>query len=434
MKILRLVYFFLLTFSCGELARMKRKIKTHRCKYTFVVNEMDAADCPNSLPSLQADREAQVSIPVNPLLPLRAPERISQSSGEVKEWLSNMEKQLYDELQKTRDINSTLSRHEHSLSKAEKLLTEYQSNFTTVFRMLRYLENTILTHGEISKNLDKKLSGVMLDVVEVNNVLSKKVVTPDGIIQTKNIEVQSVSKVPSCSISPESVVFRDCADVYERHKQSGIYYVTPSYASCPIPVWCDMDTTIGGWLLILKRVSGNINFNRLWNDYKEGFGDLVDEFYLGNDNIFLLTNQKQYEVRIDLWDFSGNRVYALYKTFYIDGERDNYRLHIHSFEGSARDALKSHDRVQFSTADRDNDEYQGYNCAQEWLAGWWFNNCWFSFLTGPYYNISKVRYRGISWNDWKHEQLPHIEMKIRPSRLIIPMPDLQLTETENKSP
>ena len=212
------------------------------------------------------------------------------------------------------------------------------------------------------------------------------------------------------------LTFSDCMDVQKRHKTSGVYFITPTYAACPIPVWCDMDTTDGGWTLLLRRKNGETSFKRLWNEYKHGFGNVVSEFYLGNDNMFLLSNQDYYELRVDLWDFEGNRVYALYKSFKIEGERDNYRINVHSFEGSARDALKKHNRAMFSTADRDNDGYDGYNCAKEWEAGWWFQNCWFAFLTGPYYNVSNVRYRGISWNEWKHEQLAKVEMKIRPSR------------------
>ena len=178
-----------------------------------------------------------------------------------------------------------------------------------------------------------------------------------------------------------------------------------------------METTEGGWLVLLRRTNGKVKFNRLWEEYKHGFGNVAEEYYLGNNNMFLLTNQDYYELRIDLWDFNGNRVYALYKTFKIDGERDKYRMHVNSFEGSARDALHKHNGKKFSTPDQDNDAYNGYNCAKEWEAGWWFTNCWFGFLTGPYYEVSSVRYRGISWNEWKHEQLAQAEMKIRPSRL-----------------
>ncbi|KAH3778697.1 hypothetical protein DPMN_180167 [Dreissena polymorpha] len=434
LKIRVTLFTILYCILCCSSSGLKKRIKTNKCKYTFVVNEVDTSSCPNAIQQLQADvYQPQTSVPASPYLPLQAPENIRGNPSEVKEWLTNMEKQLYEELQKSSTLNNTLTRHETSISTTEKKLQEYEKNLTMIFRMLRYLEGSLNEQGEASRQMDRKLSGVMLDVVEVNSVLSKKITVVDGNIRGKHIEVQSASSVTGCSVSPESVVFRDCADVQQRHKESGVYFITPTYSPCPIPVWCDMDTTNGGWLVIVKRQSGKVDFNRLWNEYKKGFGDLVDEFYIGNDNIFLLTNQRHYEVRIDLWDFNGNRVYALYKTFYIEGERDKYRLHIHGFEGSARDAMKTHDRVMFSTADNDNDGYQGYNCAQEWLAGWWYNNCWFAFLTGPYYNISNVRYRGISWNEWKHEQLARVEMKIRPNRSAPPSPDLQVSE-KGKAP
>lgn len=71
----------------------------------------------------------------------------------------------------------------------------------------------------------------------------------------------------------------------------------------------------------------------------------------------------------------------------------------------------------FSTPDRDQDTYSEYHCAKEWAAGWWFANCWFVILNGQYYNHTQVEYRGISWNEWKNEQLMKVEMKIRPSSL-----------------
>lgn len=209
----QIIVFTILTMCvfCESAKGLKKRIRTSKCKYTFVVNEMNTAvNCPNALSQLQADTEPQISFRANPLLPLKVPHTVSerQNSGEMKSWLNNMEKQLYQELKKSDQINTTLSKHEISLSKAEKLLTEYQSNFTAIFRMLRYLESSIQEQSSTSRNLDKKLSGVMLDVVEVNNVLSKKVTTKDGQVHSKDIQVQSVSKVTSCSVSPETVIYR----------------------------------------------------------------------------------------------------------------------------------------------------------------------------------------------------------------------------------
>lgn len=37
------------------------------------------------------------------------------------------------------------------------------------------------------------------------------------------------------------------------------------------------------WLVIQRRETGDVNFNRGWNDYKIGFGNvgLVGDFWLG---------------------------------------------------------------------------------------------------------------------------------------------------------
>lgn len=81
-----------------------------------------------------------------------------------------------------------------------------------------------------------------------------------------------------------------------------------------------MESPKGGWLVFQRRRDGSVDFNRRWNEYRSGFGDVSGEHWLGNDNIFLLTNQGRYQLRIDLWDFAENRVHALYSEFKIDGK------------------------------------------------------------------------------------------------------------------
>lgn len=49
------------------------------------------------------------------------------------------------------------------------------------------------------------------------------------------------------------------------------------------------------------------NFNRDWADYKNGFGDPAKEFWLGNENIYMLTNNEDYALRVELEDFEGNK-------------------------------------------------------------------------------------------------------------------------------
>ena len=57
----------------------------------------------------------------------------------------------------------------------------------------------------------------------------------------------------------------------------------------PKTVYCNMDTDNGGWNVIQRRKDANTDFYRTYNDYKQGFGDIHRNFWLGLDNINTLT-------------------------------------------------------------------------------------------------------------------------------------------------
>ncbi|GBN98728.1 Techylectin-5A [Araneus ventricosus] len=85
---------------------------------------------------------------------------------------------------------------------------------------------------------------------------------------------------------------------------------------------------------------GNFNrskhfFYKDWSNYKSGFGDIEKDFWLGNDNIFALSNQRLCSIRFDLKAVDGEERYALYDTFWIDDELNNYTLHIKDYSGTA---------------------------------------------------------------------------------------------------
>lgn len=64
-------------------------------------------------------------------------------------------------------------------------------------------------------------------------------------------------------------------------------------------IFCDMETNGGGWTVIQRRSVGLTSFNRDWKQYKQGFGSIRGDFWLGNDNIFRLTRQPS-TIRIDM--------------------------------------------------------------------------------------------------------------------------------------
>ena len=64
----------------------------------------------------------------------------------------------------------------------------------------------------------------------------------------------------------------------------------------------------------------------MWEDYKDGFGFLSNNYWLGNDKLSFLTNQAVYELRVDMALSDGSSVYVTYSGFRISDEWDNYSL------------------------------------------------------------------------------------------------------------
>ncbi|XP_035232356.1 techylectin-5A-like [Stegodyphus dumicola] len=99
-----------------------------------------------------------------------------------------------------------------------------------------------------------------------------------------------------------------------------------------------METDGGGWTIIQRRGKGFSSpdsFYRDWKEYKDGFGNVNNDYWLGNENIFSLTNEGLYSVRFDITDKDGISRFALYDIFAIDDENKNYRIHIKGYSGDA---------------------------------------------------------------------------------------------------
>uniref|UniRef100_A0A1A8IR78 Tenascin R (Restrictin, janusin) n=1 Tax=Nothobranchius kuhntae TaxID=321403 RepID=A0A1A8IR78_NOTKU len=194
---------------------------------------------------------------------------------------------------------------------------------------------------------------------------------------------------------------------------SGVYTIyinrDPSQG---VQVFCDMTTDEGGWIVFQRRQNGLTDFSRKWSDYRVGFGNLEDEFWLGLDNIQRIAAQGRYELRIDMKD-GQESVYANYDKFSIGDARNLYKLRIGEYNGTAGDSLSYHQGRPFSTKDRDND-IAVTNCALSYKGAWWYKNCHRANLNGKY---GESRHsQGINWYHWKgHEfSIPFVEMKMRP--------------------
>ena len=131
-----------------------------------------------------------------------------------------------------------------------------------------------------------------------------------------------------------SLTAKNCVELYySGQKISGVYTIDPDGLGA-FNVYCDQTTSGGGWRVFQKRMAGSIDFNRTWNDYKCGFGNLVGEFWLGLDKINRLTqNKTKNMLRIDLGVTTRQTVHAEYGWFGIGNATADYRLYIGNMTG-----------------------------------------------------------------------------------------------------
>ncbi|XP_055639645.1 angiopoietin-2-like [Toxorhynchites rutilus septentrionalis] len=197
--------------------------------------------------------------------------------------------------------------------------------------------------------------------------------------------------------------------------------------------YCKFATDGPAWTVFQRRELNDLqeNFNRSWNEYKRGFGDLKHEFWFGNDFLHMLTYDDNMELRIELEDFEGGLAYAEYKTFRVDTEKFNYNLMVSDYQGNASDAMGYHNDQDFSTYDRRYDKSNGsFPCALTYGSGWWFDSCAESNLNGIYYTDEPKSHKstGILWETWLGDySLKSSTMMVRPR-------DVWMTDNEETVP
>ncbi|XP_056606672.1 fibroleukin isoform X1 [Triplophysa dalaica] len=242
---------------------------------------------------------------------------------------------------------------------------------------------------------------------------------------------RSTPNSPKPTVPPTAGLYpQDCQEIYQLGiKENGIYTIQPDPKQPALEAVCDMTSAGGGWTVFQRRFDGKTDFNRTWQEYRDGFGSPQTEHWLGNAVLHALTSSGHHILRITLQDWHEQKRHANYNTFKVAGENQRFRLTARDFHGDAGNALSyskqyNHDGRFFSTYDRDYDRYAAGNCARYYGAGWWFDSCLAANLNGRYY---QGRYSGITdgiyWGTWyiltdyrsgERYSFKSVEMKTRP--------------------
>ncbi|XP_076804385.1 angiopoietin-4-like [Clavelina lepadiformis] len=106
----------------------------------------------------------------------------------------------------------------------------------------------------------------------------------------------------SGSLRREDLADSECTNIYASGStSSGIYPIWLKERFQFTYVYCDMElvSTKKGWTTIQRRMNGEVNFNRGWDDYVRGFGNPRGECWLGLENIYRLLRQTAKAIEVN---------------------------------------------------------------------------------------------------------------------------------------
>ncbi|XP_039387688.1 angiopoietin-2 isoform X1 [Mauremys reevesii] len=363
---------------------------------------------------------------------------LNQTAEQTRK-LTDVEAQV---LNQTTRLELQLLEHSLSTNKLERQISDQTNEITKLQEKNSFLEKKVLDmedkHTLQLQSIKDEKDQLQVLVSRQNSIieeLEKQLVTAtvnNSVMQKQQHDLmETVHNLLTMIATPnsaknnfvakeEQIRFKDCAEAFKSGlTTSGIYTITVPNSAEEKKTYCDMESNGGGWTVIQRRKDGSVDFHRTWKEYKMGFGDPAGEYWLGNELVSQLTNQKRYVLKIHLKDWEGNEAYSLYEHFYLASEELKYRIQLKGLTGTAgKISSISQPGNDFSTKDADNDKCI-CKCSQMLTGGWWFDACGPSNLNGMYYPLRQNtnKFNGIKWYYWKGSgySLKATTMMIRPA-------------------
>ena len=180
--------------------------------------------------------------------------------------------------------------------------------------------------------------------------------------------------------------------------------------------YCDMTTDGGGWTVFQRRLDGNVSFDRDWDEYVRGFGDLAGSFWLGLEAIHHLTNGRNATLRFDLRNTKCMDGYAKYSQFNLQGLARSYSISLGDYNGDVGDGMSMSNGMGFSTSDEDNDQLDGGSCVDMYGGPWWYKKCAYVRLNSPFPTKDGDETSNVmKWAIWGdgNETIIYSEVKLR---------------------
>ncbi|KFB41097.1 AGAP011225-PA-like protein [Anopheles sinensis] len=314
-------------------------------------------------------------------------------------------------------LQDKLTKHERNINeKFEMMDTKFEKQMHAMDSLNKSVktseENTMTNLEEVKKQLNSRMDHLQLQLTAETKTIQEKAQTElKQLVENKkslDMLTNSLQNISTLSENSKKILeaqfmnpVRSCRQVM---KLSGRYLIHVEENSKPFEVFCEQNKFDGGWTVIQHRFDGSIDFFRNWIEYRNGFGKLDGEFWLGLEYVHQLTKNRPHELLVEMKDFHGNYIYARYDAFELGSEFEKYELKkLGTYSGTAGDSMGGHKNHNFSTFDRDNDVPSDENCAERWHGAWWYNYCYTSNLNGLYQNTTDDA-RAMSWYNFKFDR------------------------------
>ncbi|KAH8390497.1 hypothetical protein KR215_002536, partial [Drosophila sulfurigaster] len=266
-----------------------------------------------------------------------------------------------------------------------KPLLKYVNTVQSMTQEHNQLQHIIKLQAESIKNLNEliKSKDKLSESCESQNQYQKKLIDQYEIqLTTLKLEISSKDKeikdwksenVKTKELQTEITATKQASSCFGNSTNIQTLRV-PIIETMAVPCDSNLPEAGAGWTVIQCRKDGSVNFNRTWSEYREGFGNLHGEFFLGLEKIHLLTQSQPHELFVFLGDFSNETRYARYNNFVIGNEKEFYELkELGTYSGTASDSMVNYKNKKFSTPDRYI--HSSSNCAKTLSSGWWFGGC-----------------------------------------------------------
>ncbi|XP_039964602.1 angiopoietin-related protein 7-like [Bactrocera tryoni] len=319
-----------------------------------------------------------------------------------KKELKKFETKLLQEMQ------SELAKQKHCTQESDKNKKQIDKKaHKTLINLLTNLKNK---PEEILK-LPPEAIALLIDIGNIIEVYTDEeklpsyaTYVPNTYDKTVVVNAQPKVGVETASSCHEAIKSKQAVESEEATTAGGIYALNMTkynlnnmYGYClPGP---NGDET---WLLIQRRISDELSFNRNWQEYKNGFGDLTGSFFIGLERLHKLLLGSNSQLWIQLGTATNDSPYRMYANFLIANETEQYRLVSLDIENLRDDLVNAKD-WSFQTFDVGND------CAKTMQSGWWYNETKEQDVCSSGNLHTKLT--NVLWNSW--EDVVYVHMAIR---------------------